>query len=394
MLRVCLLTALLLTTARLLADDARPLPSLDPAVQRSLASYLEGNYRSPEDYIVESFENHDVVLLGEAHRFRQCPELVQQLIPSLYAHGIYSLGLEFGCFEDQALIDSLLASNSFDSSLAYQIVFNQWPYMGYKEYIDIYRVAWQLNAGLPGGARRFRILGLNAKGDFSLLKSSADVMDPAVMRKVRKAGPRDSVMANVILQITADPGEKMLVFCGFGHAFTKFHWPAEGPRKCSAFTDEIGTTGNRVYEAIGDRCMFVFIHAPWISGNSGGNGLVYPADGIIDTLMLTLRPQHRRVGFDVIGSPFANLSGEQSYWSFYVKDFRLGDFCDGYIYLGPLSSYKGVTVADGFITEANRVKAIMQSGNPEARDTSQTVDDIVKSMARDADIEHRFRNLR
>jgi len=60
-------------------------------------------------------------------------------------------------------------------------------------------------------------------------------------------------------------------------------------------------------------CFNIFLHAPWPSAESREDR-VRPADGIIDRLMETLPAKSRRGGFDVVGTPFAELPGSTSYW--------------------------------------------------------------------------------
>jgi hypothetical protein len=389
-----LLISLFLSPIQGEEQEKQPLPPLDSSLQEELASYISEQFRSPTDYIIDKFGEHDIVFLGETHRVKNQVELAHHLIPLLYENGIYNLAYEFANCCDQSLIDSLINADEYDQALAYRVSFNHWPYMGYKEYIDVYKAAWELNRKLPANAKKFRIIGLNSRADFSLLKKSEDVNNPEIMRKVRPEGPRDSVMAVTIMREIVERGEKGLVYCGFGHAFTKYRWPRGGRIKCSVFTDKVGTAGNIIHEKIGDRCMSILIHSPWYALNDGEPLFVYAVDGILDTLMLTIDEQYREIGFDVVGTPFAQLPGKTAYWSLGDPEFSLGTICDGYIYLCPLSEYEGVSVAEGFITEKNRVKTIMQSGNVERRDTTTTVSEIIKGMERTADLERLFGSLK
>lgn len=79
-----------------------------------LSNYLLNEGKPPLDYILEKFEDHDIVLLGEMHYIRQQVELYHRLIPLLPDHGITIVATEFGRRADQALIDELLSKEWFD----------------------------------------------------------------------------------------------------------------------------------------------------------------------------------------------------------------------------------------------------------------------------------------
>jgi hypothetical protein len=213
------------------------------------------------------------------------------------------------------------------------------------------------------------------------------------MKKVWKYGMSDEVMAEVIMKEFVDKGEKALIYSGINHAYTEYRQPVydESEGKFVRFVED--RMGNRVYDKIGKRCITIFLHSPWPGKKGYSSPEVYPADGVIDALMLGLDPKYRRVGFDVKGTPFERLPGETSLWKHGYDDFTLGMYCDGYIYQKPLSKYEGVTVAKGFINENNRLDAIAQSANPRAKDTSRTVEDLMASMASDTDFARRFRRF-
>ncbi len=375
------------------SPNREPLPSLDPDLKAKLTQHIVEHYRTPEEYVIGKFADHDIVFLGEYHRIKHDVELVHNLIPLLYKNGIYNLGIEFADYLDQDAIDHLIALDTYDDSLACQIQFNQDPFWGFEEYIDIFRIAWCLNHRLPKDARKFRVIGLNAKSDWSYVKTEEDRKNPEIMKKVWKYGYSDEVMAEVIMKEFVDKGEKALIYSGRNHAYTEYRQPVydESEGKFVRFVED--RMGNRVYDQIGKRCITIFLHQPWPSSEGYGKPYVYPADGIIDALMAQMEPRYRRVGFDIKGTPFEKLPGKTSLWKYGYDEFTLGMYCDGYIYQKPLSKYKGVTVVPEFINENNRLDAIAQSANPQAKDTSRSVEDVMADMARDTDFAWRFRRF-
>jgi hypothetical protein len=359
---------------------------LDPELQARLAGYINHSHMPPVEYVVSKFDDHDIVFVGERHRIKHDVQLIHELIPALYQNGIYNLGIEFAIFQDQELIDSLITAEEYDESLARQIQFDQWPYWGFQDYIDIYRVAWDLNHSLPEDARKFRVVGLNGRSDWSHVWTDEDRRNPEVMKKVWPYGDSDKHMAKIIFQEFVDKGEKALIYSGMNHAYTRYRQPYESD---SGWAYNNSRMGNRVYDSIGNRCMTIFLHNPWPAKDDYGRE-TYPVDTIIDRLMCALPDDVKPVGFDVVGTPFENLPGKSSYWSNGYDNFTLGMYCDGYVYQKPFWEYEGVSVAEGFINEENRKAAAAQSANPRTKDSTESVEDLMASMRNDTEIQRIF----
>ena len=186
---------------------------IDPKVKASLIEYINTHHQSPEDYILSKFKDHDMVFLGEYHRIKHDPELVQQLIPLLHRSGVYYLGFEFARRQEQPMIDSLLQAQKYDEQLARYIIFKNMVFWGYKEYVDIFKAAWKLNHSLPVGTRPFRILGLNNSPDWSIVKTPEDGDKYEVMSKVWH-GETEEDWAKVLIDVVINKREKALVYCG------------------------------------------------------------------------------------------------------------------------------------------------------------------------------------
>jgi uncharacterized iron-regulated protein len=110
--------------------------------KKNLEDYLNTHWKSPEDYVIDKFSDHDIVIIGEVHGVKHDVELIHHLIPRLYKNGIYNLGIEFGSYEYQNKVDELINGKVYDENLARWILFKNNPIWGYKEYMDIYREAW------------------------------------------------------------------------------------------------------------------------------------------------------------------------------------------------------------------------------------------------------------
>ena len=371
-----------------LGDVPADPPPLSDELRAELAGWLEANERTPRDYVVGLFSDHDVVFLGEQHRVKHDVELVQSLLEPLYDSGVRFLATEFGRREDQPLIDSLLTQPVWDESLAREVVFRQFVWWGYREYVDVYRAAWEVNRKLPEGAAVFRIVGINDSPDWSHITDEADRDDPDVMRSVWRGGG-EHLWAEAILDVVR-AGEKVLVHCGIHHAFTDYRQPIVADGRFVRFDSSL-RCGNHVHEAIGERAATVFLHAPWDGPVGYGSSLRHPADGIIDALMFAEGPHP--AAFDVAGSPFGELRPEDAVYRHGYDDFRLGDFCDGWVYTRPISEYVGVTPIPDWTNEGNLERARSQSPNPGYREAS--ADDFNTSIAASASIGRRWaRQLR
>jgi hypothetical protein len=377
---------------------AQMLQSIDPPkVKADLIEYVKTHYQSPEDYILSKFKDHDIVFLGEWHRIKHDPELVQKLIPLLYRSGVYYLGLEFARREEQPMIDSLLRAPEYNEQLARYIVFKHHVLWGYKEYVDIFKAAWQLNRSLPGGSGQFRILGLNNSPDWSFVKTPEDRDKYEVMSKVWH-GETEEDYAKVLIDVVISKGEKALVYSGIHHAFTEYKQPIAINGKFIRFGDT--RMGNFVFQKIGKRAFTIFLHAPWISADGYDKPLVHSADGYIDAVLNELDPKYQRVGFDLKGTPFGKLPGGTSIYKFGYDftfesgydHFTLERIYDGYVCQGPLSAYEGVTPIKDFINEQNIDEASAQSPEPSLRKMS--ADDLNKYIAENADASKGFSTLK
>lgn len=295
----------------------KPAARLTPETEKELRGYIESQGKPPEDYVIDKFTQHDLVILGEYHRIKQDVELVQNLIPLLYENGVHNLAMEFGCSANQDRVDRLVTAAAYDPNLARQIMAEfttSWPYV---EYMDIYKKAWELNAFLPQDAK-FRIIHLN--------NCDLDALDEY-----------ESHMAGIIQNEVIDRGEKALVYTGAHHSFTRYH-------QLDSDKQEIERMGNILYEQMPGRIYHIILHYPWDQYSLDYEDIIsiYPVGGAIDTIMMEL--DNPRVGFDVLDSPFGKLTDEASRYAVGYSPFALADFCDGYIFQKPIMESELVTI--------------------------------------------------
>lgn len=332
--------------------------------ENDLVNYLENNWQSPEEYVIKKFEDHDYVFIGEYHRIKHDVDLILRLIPLLQENGINTLGIEFGNYEDQHLVDSLLELPYFDRSLARQIIFNCTYFWGYTEYIDIYRVAWEVNHAENADLKnKFRVVNLSALYNPCEEGGAWSKINP------------DIFMADVIFKEIINKNEKALIYSGCRHAFTKYHQPLYDFENDTLFGFNNTRMGNVIYDSLKDKVFNIYLHAAWTSDKGWNEKSVLPVNGVIDSIMSIFN--NKPVGFDVINSPFGKLTSNNSYYALGYPNFTLDQFCDGYIFQNSFKNYMPITMEDDFITLENlpRVKKNMECfGHEKAYIDSLTVE--------------------
>lgn len=358
------------------------LPVLNDSIYQILSADFENNARDPYEYVLDEFNNHDIIFLGENHRIRNNLLFMQKLIPLLYDKGIRNMGFEFALNRDSLLIKEVITNKDFfDQEKANQIIFNVSPYWGYKEYIDLFRAAWEVNKNLPDGAEKFIIYGIMHDFDFSLMKKRSDEFNEEIMLKIRKGVVNgDQFMANSIINDYVKNKKKTLIYCGMHHAFTGY---------------SSKRTGGMVKDKIDARTMTISLHYPWLTKDGSKYRTAYPVNGYIDSFIRKHKSKEFAFGININNTSFGNLTDTTSTYV-HEKDLKLNSFCDGYIYLNAFSMDEGVKVQDNFITRKNIKYARTQLPNPELRDgimkfLGPKVFNQITNI--DSDIKYQYRHL-
>lgn len=341
-------------------------PAIATELQEKMEIWLAGHGSSPTDYVLGLFAEHDVVILGEQHRLRHDPLFIQQLIPLLPAAGVQVMAMEFALREDQALMDSLVTAPEWDEKQGRGIFFRMFMPWGFREYVDVLKVAWQVNRDRPTGAPSIRVLGVGNSVDFSLYKSEANWNDPEV-QKAANAGQTEADWAGPVLA-EVERGKKVLVYCGIHHAFTKFRQPIVRDGVFAGYG--VVRFGNHLREELGERVTTIYLHALWNSSDGYGSAQVHPADGRLDAFMLARNGGPFAVGFDVAGSPLAGLPIENAVYKHGHEPFTMAKFCDGWVYTKPVGRYEPVTYIEDWINDDNIERARASAMNPRWRNYS------------------------
>jgi len=356
-------------------------PAATSAVVTPLLTYAQAHWRSPEDYVIDSFSRHDIVMLGEMYKIRQNVELVVGLVPRLYAAGIRNLGMEYALSDDQEQIDALVTAPAWDEAKARALTFDWIVTWGYQEYVDIYKAAWQVNKDRPQGASPFRIVGLSVRQDWELLKTDRDVSNPTIVAGIYAHGLPEVHFADTMNREFTQKGQKALVFCGTQHIFTRYHSTAYEKNAAQMKLADVRRAGNILYGRIGSKAWGVSLHSPWPDGTQK-IGFGYPASGAIDALIDALPPDQQNAGWDLEGTPLGALSVRNSIYADGAATGSLADVFDGYIVQGPVSQYVTVTPIKDFIAPSQADTAMKNFPGVKPT-TPQTADQLNQLIADD-----------
>lgn len=346
----------------------KPLTPTDTTILTPLIGYVNAHYETPADYVVGTFDTHEIVFLGEYGKIKQNVELVQRLIPMLYNAGVRNLGIEYALSSDQPLIDKLTTAPVYDKSLANKILFDYLVIWGYQGYANLFKAAWRFNRSLPAGAPPFRIVALSVAENWQYIRTKNDANNPNILHEVFARGVPDVHMASIIEKRFLSTGEKALIYVSTKSAFTRYasEQYASSMRRMG-FT-QTKRAGNIIFGMIGRRSFTILFHQPWPGARSSGKGAaaVYPLGGVIDNLIAKLPADRRDAGFNVRGTVFGKLKLTHSEFAVGHPGMTFGDLCDGYIIQGKLSAYEPVAPIPSFINEQNIPRALSDFPGPKA----------------------------
>jgi len=230
----------------------------------------------------------------------------------------------------------------YDESKVKSIIhdnFWEWPY---QEYLDVFKVAWQIN-NKHKGENKFRIIGMS----YSNSKNVRQAMNEWTEKD----------WANLIFKESISKKQKAIVYCGNHHAITKYLQPmiVNGKFKKLIKNDRVGQF---VYNMIGERTMTIWIHFPW--GNTNYDPTYSPIIKYLDSLSMKMDTIHRQFAFHTKASELGNLIDSSSAYSMGYNKIKLKDIVDGYIVLGPICKEDFVTFVPNFNTNENIANTNMQ----------------------------------
>lgn len=287
-----------------------------------LVNYLRREAHSPDEYVLSKLQSHRIVILGENHWVQHDVNLVLDLIPRLKDSGATALGVEMFRVSDQKRIDEVVTANQWDPNRAMTIMQTaSWPYV---EYFEIIHAVWKVNRSLPA-AKRLTLLALGPESDWR-------------DRLLPLGQTYDTFMAQTVSAYLKQPHDRILIYCGVHHAFTRYYQP-ELPR-AERVEQFMNRMGNVLWRDFGEEVFMITLHRPWQCRMGGKWGRCLPLSGAIDCAADVIG---HPVGFDVARSPFAEMKiGPEFLYALGYPSLRFGDISDGYIWVMPIERYRAV----------------------------------------------------
>ena len=351
------------------------LTSIDPEHLDLVIDEISLTGLEPVNYISNLFSSHEIVFVGHNLPSRKTGLFLQQLIPAVNKAGVYLLGIEWACMDDQSLLDELVNADQFDEGIARSALF-RWGlryHFAFVEYLDILRAVWAVNRTQASGSAPFRIVALDYDIDIEAVTDNADLLSPYAWEHLRPRGPASKHMADVLLTEFVRHGHKALVLTKTGNALTRMR------RRPHPTMDQIDTQivdgkvvgcGNYVYSAIADRAATVLLHQPLTA--DGEHGLfTLPADGYLDAAFARTNNPHFPVAFDVSSGSIGRLPCATS-----IDNGDISQLCNGWIFLERPKDVRGPTPLRGLVDETNIAEARKWSLDPMLRQPNSTIRDF------------------
>ena len=261
-------------------------------------SFVQGQTTSPFDYLTLKIKQYNVVSLGEDHWVKDHMQFLADYLEHVASDTTFhidALAWESGNSIDQKKADTLMMSKTFREDLALQILRNApdtygWPY---KEAVEDIKALWRYN-------RR--------QGKFTRLL----LLDPPYMLQLLDGDKyeytlsRDQSTANKISAYVGS-NRKVLYYAGSSHTMRQFH--ASYNSKSGMYN--VQATAGKILSVLYPNRVFTI--KLW-GGLMGSNGYILTmndsrweqcGDGLADKAFQS--NGYRPVGFDIAGSPFANI---------------------------------------------------------------------------------------
>ncbi|WP_299221938.1 ChaN family lipoprotein [uncultured Aquimarina sp.] len=350
-------------------------------------SYLKKQGTDPISYVIKKFNDYDFVILGEDHAIKNNLDFVKQLIPELYTAGVYTLGMEFGAYEKQSVVDSLVQSEIYNAQLVRDVMYFYNVGWAYKEYMDIYKVVWEFNKSLPPDSRKFRILNISYQYDWS---EFSGIPTPENMLKVFHKGPPNMFRAKVVDQEIGKKDDKILLLVGIPHAFTKYQQASLSANSDDFCTFENGSLGNILYEKYPSKVFSIFLHGPFYNKPNKTPFLLSPAFGNIEKIVALY--DNKSVGFDLRDTPLGNLRDDSIYAICY-PGFRLDQLFDGYIFLVPFEKMKNCSIDLDFFKGKDWSATKIQLPDPHWHGEVNNFDEYWMQIRSYGDVKSRYEPL-
>lgn len=317
--------------------------------------FLKKNGMEPSEYVVSKFNNRKIVILGEDHAIKNNLEFVQNLIPKLYENGVTNLGMEFGAYEKQEVVDSLLTAKDYNQQMVRDIMYYYNVGWAYMEYMNLYKAAWEFNRTLPKDSKKFRIVNISYRYDWSAYDGGTRFEE---LHEVFHKGEPNTFRTNVIKQEVLDRNEKVLILVGVPHAYRTYREHRIVDGEC---TFSFESLGNRLDSKYPNEVFSILVHAPFqnIPGKQPYN--TSPGNGKVEQIMQLIG--NLPIGFDLDNTPMGRLEDNSNLGVCY-EDFQLKDLLDGYVFLAPFKEMENCSLDRDFFKNRTWEETKVQIPDP------------------------------
>ncbi|MDC7224460.1 MAG: hypothetical protein PQJ60_12020 [Spirochaetales bacterium] len=357
-------------------------PAAAKGLVEELALYRDENRQTPEELMDLLWETQDIIFIGEPGKYHETTAFVTGLIPRLKENSVDTVAVSFLNYADQSRIDRLMEGDSFDESLARELLFNNLIMNGYREYLDFMKAVWEENRSLSEGASSLRLLGLNVEQDWSAVQKNGDTENMDIIAQVYAKGVPDTFMARVLTEEVIYRGEKALVYTGLQNSLSRLTVESyEEKMRESGFPDDTRRMARIIRETEGVRSCTVFLHGLW-SVEASRYGIDYPLGGVLDSLMDEYEGSEQSMGFFTADTPVGELLTAPGTLGA-EESFPLSYLCEGYLLLGPIGNYTPFTALPDFINEENFAPAVKNFPGPKEHmpETPEELNDFIAGTA-------------
>lgn len=287
------------------------------------------NGQAPVNYVVSKFASARIVLLGEVHEVRETCKFVASLVEPLDRSGVKVLCSEFvpSRFNDE--LRRIVTHDEYDEEKVLNIFRRSaWPSWGYREYVDIIKAVWSVNAKRVDGKPPFLIIGIDSDW------KQVDLLQSNPQQRFKLVMDREKHMTKSIRDVVKD--QATLVHIGFSHTVK------HGLRVANELSQEHS------------KDMFQIVMHHTLQTPGGQSEISKTIEAAIGD------SKRKRCGFDIVGSAFAKLRDDKIPFAKALgKDPTFDLLAQGYVFLKPADQLSKVTWIDGFISEQNFADALV-----------------------------------
>jgi uncharacterized RDD family membrane protein YckC len=315
--------------------------------------WLDVHGRPPEKYAVAVAAAHQLTIFGEFHHVADNLRFLARIIPDLYHRAaVRCLAMEAFVWDDNAALQRLVTAAEFDRGQAVALARHEgWKSWGSREYLDVLEAVWRLNSTLSVDQSPMRVIGLDREWDMPswALVGLGDDARPGpwwerlrllrVLLDLPLMARRDELMTWQIEQEVFAKRQRAVAWVGAAHAYTDYAQPLAFGDSSSTRRHRMGAILRRRY---GEQICHLRLHDSAYEG---------PALAALIEAVQAARGR-AAVGFDLAGSPFAELRDGGGLEYRRDPGARFADFATGYLYLKPLGAQQHCTWETGFITRA------------------------------------------